>query len=134
MVVYGKIEIENVLPGKYYVKETQAVEGYMPVEELTEVEVNFNEEAIVKISTKKIQKDIDEDVNQGETQETPQIDSEEKEKEKDQEQNNERENKNDTQTQKPQITVEKIKHDIEQATSENVIETQKTKKLPITGK
>ena len=130
----GKIEIKNVSPGKYYIKETKAVEGYMPVEELTEVEVKFNEEAVIKISTKRIQKDTDEDLKQGETQETPPTNLEEEEKDKNQEQNNEEENKKNTQTQKPQITVEKIKHDIEQGTLENTTETQKTKKLPITGK
>ena len=130
----GKIEIKNVSPGKYYIKEIKAVEGYMPVEELTEVEVKFNEEAVIKISTKRIQKDTDENLKQGETQETPPTNLEEEEKDKNQEQNNEEENKKNTQTQKPQITVEKIKHDIEQGTLENTTETQKTKKLPITGK
>lgn len=49
----GRIEIENLIPGKYYIKETKAANGYEIYEELIEVEIKLNEEVSVTINNKK---------------------------------------------------------------------------------
>ena len=46
----GKIEIENLIPGKYYIKETRTISGYEIYEELIEVDINLNEEMTVIVN------------------------------------------------------------------------------------
>lgn len=46
----GKIEIKNLLPGKYYIRETRAKDGYLSYEELIEVEVSYQEKYTVTIN------------------------------------------------------------------------------------
>lgn len=51
----GKIEIDNILPGRYYVKETRTQEGYNLYEKLIEVNLSLNEETTVNVvNTKEI--------------------------------------------------------------------------------
>jgi len=45
----GKIEIDNLLPGKYYVKETRSIEGYQIYDKLIEVNLSLNETSTVTV-------------------------------------------------------------------------------------
>ena len=49
----GIIEIENVLPGKYYIKETTSANGYTGYEQLIEINLDFNEQITVTVNNKK---------------------------------------------------------------------------------
>ena len=49
----GMIEIENVLPGKYYIKETTCANGYIGYEELIEINLDLNEQITVTVNNKK---------------------------------------------------------------------------------
>ncbi len=46
----GKIEIDNLIPGKYYIKETRTISGYEIYEDLIEVDVNLNEIITVTVN------------------------------------------------------------------------------------
>lgn len=46
----GKIEINNLVPGKYYLKETRAKEGYEAYQELIELQVNLHEQYKVTVN------------------------------------------------------------------------------------
>ncbi len=52
----GKIEIENIIPGKYYIKETKTIGGYELYEELIEIDINLNEEMTVTVNNRKEEK------------------------------------------------------------------------------
>ena len=52
----GEAIIENLLPGKYYLKEIETQEGYMLVEELIEIELEFKEEKEISVYNKEIPK------------------------------------------------------------------------------
>lgn len=45
----GKIEIDNLLPGRYYIKETRTLEGYNLYEELIEVDLELNETSTINV-------------------------------------------------------------------------------------
>lgn len=45
----GEIEIENLIPGTYYIQETSTKEDYLLNEELIEFDIALNEELIIKI-------------------------------------------------------------------------------------
>ena len=45
----GKIEINNLLPGRYYIKETRTLEGYNLYEELIEVNLELNETSTINV-------------------------------------------------------------------------------------
>lgn len=62
----GKIEIKNLIPGKYYLSETKAKEGYEKYEELIELRLALHEQYTVTVNN-----------NQ---EERPKIEIEEKEK------------------------------------------------------
>lgn len=49
----GMITIDNLLPGKYYVKETKTISGYELYEKLIEVETALNEEFTVTVNNNK---------------------------------------------------------------------------------
>lgn len=58
----GEIEITNLIPGKYYIKEVSAKDGYVLSDELVEFDVSFNQELTLKINnlfgkTPKIEKE-----------------------------------------------------------------------------
>lgn len=46
----GEIEISNVLPGKYYIQETSARDGYLLSDELIEFDVSYNQELTLTIN------------------------------------------------------------------------------------
>ena len=46
----GKIEINHLIPGKYYLKETRAKEGYEAYQELIELQVNLHEQYKVTVN------------------------------------------------------------------------------------
>jgi len=49
----GKIVIENLKPGKYYIEETKTVNGYAVYNELIEVDLEYNEEFTVTVNNNK---------------------------------------------------------------------------------
>lgn len=49
----GTIVVDNLLPGKYYVKETKTISGYELYEKLIDVEVGLNEEFTVTVNNNK---------------------------------------------------------------------------------
>ena len=49
----GMITIDNLLPGRYYVKETKTISGYELYEKLIEVEIALNEEFTVTVNNNK---------------------------------------------------------------------------------
>ena len=56
----GKIEIDNVIPGKYYLRETKSVEGYEKYEELIEFELTLNEQITIEVNnTKKDEPEVE---------------------------------------------------------------------------
>ena len=48
----GKIEVENLIPGKYYIKETRTISGYEIYEDLIEVDISLNEEMTVTVNNR----------------------------------------------------------------------------------
>lgn len=52
----GKIQISNLLPGKYYLKEVHTSLGYIPTEELIELEVAWNDSLTVTVYNQKEKK------------------------------------------------------------------------------
>lgn len=46
----GEVEISNILPGKYYIKESNAKEGYILNEEFVEVNIELNQELTITIN------------------------------------------------------------------------------------
>lgn len=50
----GVIEINNLVPGVYYLQETKAIDGYELNEELIEININLDEEKEVVVENKKI--------------------------------------------------------------------------------
>ena len=49
----GKIIIENMIPGKYYIRETKSIDGYEIYEEDIEVNIDLNQEIMVTVNNKK---------------------------------------------------------------------------------
>ena len=52
----GKIVLDNLIPGTYYLKETKTIDGYELYTELIEVKVELNEEVVVTVNNKKEEK------------------------------------------------------------------------------
>ena len=52
----GKIVIKNLVPGKYYIKETKVKDGYEIYDELIDVEVELNQEFTVTVYNNKTKK------------------------------------------------------------------------------
>lgn len=46
----GKIELKHIVPGKYYLRETRAKEGYEPYQELIELQVVLHEQYKVTVN------------------------------------------------------------------------------------
>lgn len=49
----GKIVIENIIPGEYYLKEVKTIDGYMLYEQLINVKVDLNEELTITVNNSK---------------------------------------------------------------------------------
>ena len=52
----GIIKVENLIPGKYYIKETKAKDGYELYKDLIEVDISLNEEFSVNVNNSKTEK------------------------------------------------------------------------------
>lgn len=73
----GEFEISNFLPGKYYIQETNAKDGYILNDQLIEFNISFNEELTLTINNlfkdipenKKEEKEIEKTVEQMEIEE-----------------------------------------------------------------
>ena len=52
----GKIEIKHLIPGKYYLKETKAKEGYELYEELMEIQLTLHEQYTITMNNNKQEK------------------------------------------------------------------------------
>lgn len=48
--INGEIEVKNLLPGKYFIQETKAKDGYLLNNELIEIEVQLNQELTITIN------------------------------------------------------------------------------------
>ena len=49
----GKIVIENLIPGRYYLKETNAVDGYIKCSEKIKIDIQLNEQITVTVNNSK---------------------------------------------------------------------------------
>lgn len=58
----GKAEIENIRPGKYYIEEIKAPEGYTAYEELIEIDVALNQTYTVNVENYKKPEEEEKDV------------------------------------------------------------------------
>ena len=54
----GEIEINNLLPGTYYIKETRTLEGYELYDKLIKVELDLNEKTTVNVINSEEEPDI----------------------------------------------------------------------------
>ena len=45
----GEVEVQNILPGTYYLQETVAKDGYLPNRDMTKIEVKWNQIVTVKV-------------------------------------------------------------------------------------
>lgn len=52
----GRISIENLVPGRYYIRETNAKDGYLKYEDLIKVDISLNEQMTVTVNNKKEEK------------------------------------------------------------------------------
>ena len=52
----GKIEISNLIPGKYYLRETKSKEGYQKYEELIEMQISLHEQYTVTVNNNQEEK------------------------------------------------------------------------------
>lgn len=52
----GKIEIENLLPGRYFLKEVNTLDGYIKYDELIKVDVDMNQQVTVTVNNRKEEK------------------------------------------------------------------------------
>lgn len=67
----GKITINNMVPGTYYLKETKTIDGYEIYEDLIKIEIGLNEEVTVIVNNKKEEKpEIEKTKNQKEVSQT----------------------------------------------------------------
>ena len=53
----GKIEIENLIPGIYYIKEVNTIDGYIKNDELIKVEIELNQEVTITVNNRKKEKE-----------------------------------------------------------------------------
>lgn len=49
----GKIVIDNIIPGEYYLKEVKTIDGYMLYEQLINIKVELNEELTITVNNSK---------------------------------------------------------------------------------
>ena len=49
----GKIEINNIIPGIYYLRETKGIEGYTKYEQLIDFELDLHEQITIEVNNTK---------------------------------------------------------------------------------
>lgn len=49
----GKVEIKNIIPGIYYLKETNTIDGYVAYNQLIKIETELNQEVTVTVNNRK---------------------------------------------------------------------------------
>lgn len=54
----GKIKVDNLIPGTYYLKETNTKDGYIKYEDIIQINVKLNEQVTVTVNNKKEEKPI----------------------------------------------------------------------------
>lgn len=54
----GKLILNNIMPGKYYIEEVKAPEGYEKLKELIKVEIDYGEEKTIEVVNSKIKVEI----------------------------------------------------------------------------
>lgn len=137
----GKLIVENLLPGKYYVQELETLEGYNVYDKLLEVNLKLNEK--VKITVNNLHNEDIPTIDETETE----IEVEEHKSEIEIQQNKTEisleENKVNVELNKTEIELEKKDVDIEVnennisiETNDNNIKVEQNKvqvKLPVTG-
>ena len=52
----GKIIVENLIPGTYFLKEVNSIDGYQKYEELVKIDIELNEQMTVTVNNKKEEK------------------------------------------------------------------------------
>ena len=133
----GEVEIPNFLPGKYYIQETSAKDGYILNNQLIEFNISFNQRLTITVNNlfKTTPKNDTEEKETTETIEQIEIKKEEPQTE----------NKNVIVTQEePQTENENVIVSQEETQKENDVETKEkvqqiankdvvVKKLPVTG-
>ncbi|MCL2354801.1 MAG: SpaA isopeptide-forming pilin-related protein [Oscillospiraceae bacterium] len=68
---YGRIEITNLLPGRYYIRETRALPGFILYTGLIEVEIGLNEVITVVVNNEEEPEPIPEPIPQPQPQPMP---------------------------------------------------------------
>lgn len=121
----GKIIIKGIMPGKYYLRETNTLDEYVIYDEDIEIDVELNEEFKVTVNNSK---QIKLEVEKSEKELTVSKESEKTDIQEKTE-NTEIENKEIIKVENNQ-TVEKVQ---ENQTIEEVQKNQTIKKLPVTG-
>lgn len=53
----GKVEIKNIIPGIYYIKEINTIDGYIKYDELIKIELELNQEITVTVNNRKQEKE-----------------------------------------------------------------------------
>ena len=69
----GQIVFEKIMPGKYYIKEIEAPNGYTLNSELKEMNIKMNEEVLVEVDNLKIKVKIPEQPKEVEKTEIPKL-------------------------------------------------------------
>ena len=54
----GRICVDNMIPGVYYLKEIKTLEGYNLITDVIEINLDYNEEVNVTVNNTKITKEI----------------------------------------------------------------------------
>ena len=49
----GEIQVNNLIPGIYYLRETNTKDGYSKYEELIKISIKLNEQVVVTVNNKK---------------------------------------------------------------------------------
>ena len=135
----GMVQIDNLLPGKYYLKETKTIEGYCLYDKLIEIDLDLNEKITINVIN---HEEIKTEVEIKETELTVESKAEEKVVETETEKNTlkvEVEKNNIKDTTKTEENVIKYKEQIKEEfikNDKNITKKEESKttvKLPKTG-
>ena len=68
----GKIEINNIIPGIYYIRETKGIEGYIKYEQLIDFELDLHEQITIEVNNTK---DYEPEIEVHKTEKTKEVTS-----------------------------------------------------------